>query len=225
MQDYDIVNKQWKVKLVEHPTHPFFVIDNYYNEEEEKAIWKELEFYNSIPREKIKRAETTIVAKDENGVAKSKAYRHYLSEIYTQESYLYSNIHRFMYKGRTKQLHNYINKCMPHGRSYITSNSDNTLISYYEENDHYKAHHDVSLWTVCTWFVKEPRLFDGGDFDFPESEYEVKLKHNRSVYFPSCYLHRVSPVKFHTKPKEIGYGRYTITHFYNAMPTNSNSNA
>jgi hypothetical protein len=31
--------------------------------------------------------------------------------------------------------------------------------------------------------VREPRLFNGGDFDFPESGYEVKLKNNRMYFF------------------------------------------
>ena len=216
IEENKIVNKQWEVKLVTHPSQPFFIIDNYYNEEEEKAVWKELDFYNSIPADQIPRAEKTVVAKDKDGNSKSLAYRHYVSEMYTRAGFPYSNINRFMYKGRTQQLWDIVNKCMPYGRSYMSSNEDSTMVSYYEEDDHYKPHHDTSLWTVCTWFVKEPRLFDGGDFDFPETGYTVKLKHNRSVYFPSCYLHRVSPIKFHTKPKEIGYGRFTITHFYKA---------
>jgi len=214
MSEYDIVNEQWVPNLVQHPTHPFLVIDNYYNEEEEKVVWKELDFYNSIPKELIPRAEKTIVAHDEKGTSKSKAYRHYLSTLYTKEGVDYSGISRYLYKARTKQLHKFIDKMQPYGRSFMTTNTDSTMISYYEEDDHYKAHHDTVLWTCLIWFVKEPRLFNGGDFDFPETEYVVKLKHNRAVFFPSCYLHRVSPIKFHTQPKEIGYGRHTITHFF-----------
>ena len=66
--------------------------------------------------------------------------------------------------------------------------------------------------------VREPRLFDGGDFKLDEPDIEVKLRNNRMIMFPSCFLHSVSPVKFHTQPKEIGYGRYTITHFYYSYP-------
>jgi len=219
MKSGDKIEQRWKAGAVlDDIRYPYVIVDDWYTEEEEKAVWKELDFYNSIPADEIPRAEKTVVAKDEHGKAKSLAYRHYLSELYTIQGVPYSNITRFMYKSRTEQLWDCINKCMPYGRSYMSSNTDSTIISYYEENDHYKPHHDTSLWTVCTWFVREPRLFSGGDFDFPETGYEIKLKHNRSVYFPSCYLHRVSPIKFHTKPKEIGYGRFTITHFYNNAP-------
>jgi len=129
-----------------------------------------------------------------------------------------------LYKGRTKQFWDLVKQCMPYGRSYLSSNVDSSMVSYYEQDDHYKPHHDTSLWTACTWFVREPRLFDGGDFDFPESGCQIKLKHNRSIYFPSCYLHHVSPINFHTKPEEIGYGRFTITHFYNYSPMNDKRN-
>ena len=32
------------------------------------------------------------------------------------------------------------------------------------------------------------------------------------------FLHSVSLIKFHTQPKNIGYGKYTITHFYYHIP-------
>ena len=101
---------------------------------------------------------------------------------------------------------------------FLSSNGDSSLLSYYEENDHYEPHHDTFLWTCLIWMVREPRLFNGGDFKLNEPDIEVKLKNNRAVFFPCCYLHSVSPVKFYTQPKEIGYGRYTITHFYYGFP-------
>jgi len=124
-----------------------------------------------------------------------------------------------MYKQRTSEFHKILaNNCMPYGRSFMSSNGDSSLVSYYEENDHYKPHHDTFAWTCLIWMVREPRLFDGGNFKLNEPDIEVKLKNNRMVMFPCCYLHSVSPVKFHTQPKEIGYGRYTITHFYYGTP-------
>ena len=59
-------------------------------------------------------------------------------------------------------------------------------------------------------------------FDFPDSKQKVELKHNRAVFFPSMFSHRVSPVKMKIEPKEIGYGRYTITHFYISLPRGDN---
>jgi len=211
------IEQNWKVQVIkDNPTYPFIVIDNWYTPNEEKAVWKELDFLGANPKETIKRAETTIVARNEDGSSKSKAYRWYHGEIYND--FTTSPIFNFQYKQRTPEFHNIIKECMPYARSFLSSNADNTLISYYEQDDHYEPHHDTFQWTCLIWMVREPRLFNGGDFDFPESGYEVKLKHNRAVFFPCCYLHRVSPVKFHTQPKEFGYGRYTITHFYYSVP-------
>ena len=215
-----LIKQDWEVKIInDNPTFPFIVIDNWYNEAEEKAVWKELDFLSSYNT--ILRAENTIVARNSDGSPRSKAFRWYHSELFNNTE-MYpegvSNIKRFQYKQKTKEFHNFMGQCLPYGRSFLSTNRDSTMLSYYEEDDHYDAHHDTFAWTQCTWFVREPRLFTGGDFDFPESGFEVKLKHNRTVFFPCCFLHRVSPVKFHTQPSNIGFGRYTITHFYYSIP-------
>ena len=39
------IEQTWKVQVVkENPTFPFFVIDNWYTPQEEKNIWKELDW-------------------------------------------------------------------------------------------------------------------------------------------------------------------------------------
>jgi Rps23 Pro-64 3,4-dihydroxylase Tpa1-like proline 4-hydroxylase len=211
------IQQYWDVKIIkDNPTFPFLVIDNWYTPNEEKAVWKELDFFSVTPKDQIKRAENTIVARNKDGSSKSKAYRFYIEDYYKKRDL--SPIINNTYKQRTPEFHNIIKECMPYARNFSSSNGDSTLISYYEENDYYDAHHDTFLWTCLVWMVREPRLFDGGDFKLNEPDIEVKLKNNRMVMFPCCYLHSVSPVKFHTQPKEIGYGRYTITHFYYSVP-------
>jgi Rps23 Pro-64 3,4-dihydroxylase Tpa1-like proline 4-hydroxylase len=211
------IEQNWKVQIIkDNPTFPFLVIDNWYTPGEEKAVWKELDFFSVTPKDQIARAENTIVARNEDGSSKSKAYRFYIEEYYKKSEI--SPILNCKYKQRTPEFHNIISECMPYARSFLTSNKDSSLLSYYEENDHYEPHHDTFAWTCLIWMVREPRLFNGGDFKLNEPDIEVKLKNNRMVMFPCCYLHSVSPVKFHTQPKEMGYGRYTITHFYYATP-------
>jgi len=214
----DKIVQYWDIKVInDNPVFPFLVIDNWYTPAEEKAVWKELDFLSSRPREVTDRAENTIVAKHKDGSSKSKAYRFYLESYYNMREI--SPILNCMYKQRTSDFHKIINDgCMPYARGFGSSNFDSTLLSYYEENDHYDTHHDTNLWTCLIWMVREPRLFDGGDFKLNEPDIEVKLKNNRMVMFPCCYLHSVSPVKFHTQPKENGFGRYTITHFYGWKP-------
>jgi Rps23 Pro-64 3,4-dihydroxylase Tpa1-like proline 4-hydroxylase len=64
------------------------------------------------------------------------------------------------------------------------------------------------------WFFREPKQFTGGGLTFTEPNYKINLKHNRMVMFPSYMMHEVEPVKFDKQPKDMGYGRYTITHFF-----------
>ena len=211
------IEQNWKIQVVkDNPTFPYIVIDNWYTPKEEKKVWQELDFYTS--HEEIDRAENTVVARNKDGSARSHAYRWYIPEYYTDIGYEKSHIFNYMYKQKTPEFHEIIKECMPYARSFLSTNRDTTIISYYEEDDHYLPHHDTFLWTQLTWFVKEPRMFDGGDFVFPEPGHTIKLKHNRTVFFPCCYEHQVTPIKFHTKPKEMGHGRYTITHFYYNVP-------
>ena len=207
--DLQVVNEGTKFPLV--------VADNWFSPEQEKAVWSELEFYGY--QDNIDRAENTIVAKFRDGTAKSNAFRFYLNDYYRHtEIEKVSHIYRYTYKYRDEKFHNYIKKCKPFHRSYLSTNSDSTLISYYENNDYYKAHHDTFQWTCLLWFSREPKIWNGGDLDFPESETQINFKHNRAVFFPCCYLHRVSPIKFNEKPKKFGMGRYTITHFLYTLP-------
>tara|TARA_Y100000114_G_scaffold151593_1_gene168555 strand:+ start:58 stop:723 length:666 start_codon:yes stop_codon:yes gene_type:complete len=214
----EMIKQNWDFKIIkDNPLYPFLLIDNWYTPSEEEAVWKELDFFSSTDKKHLKRAENTIVARDKDGTAKSNAYRFYTENYYMNRAI--SHIYQNQYKFRTKEFRNLMSKIEPYGRSYAATNRDTTLISYYEDNDHYRTHFDTFIFTCLIWLVREPRLFDGGDFTFNESNTEIKLKNNRMVMFPCCYLHSVSPIKFHTKPKKIGYGKYTITHFFYSVPT------
>ena len=77
------IEQNWKVQIIkDNPTFPFLVIDNWYTPNEEKAVWKELDFFSTTPKEQIDRAENTIVARDPDGTSKSKAYRFYIEDFY-----------------------------------------------------------------------------------------------------------------------------------------------
>lgn len=216
MKIFDI-EQNWDIKkYLDNPTYPFIVIDNWYTPNEEKAVWKELDFLHTRPKENIERAENTIVAKDPNGVSLSNAYRFYIENYYQDR--ILSPIFNCMYKQKSKEFNNILSDLLPYYRSFECSNSDNSLISYYEDTDYYDFHYDAFAWTCLIWMVKEPRIFEGGDFILKDPDVEIKLKNNRMIMFPCCYLHKSTPIKFHTTPNENGYGKYTITHFYTSYP-------
>ena len=216
------IEQYWKIQVgKDNPTFPFLVVDNWYTPNEEKAVWRELDFFSARPKDNIDRAENTIVARFPDGTPKSNAYRFYLEDYYKKREV--SPIFNYMYKQRSSEFRDIVEKEMlPYGRSFGTTNRDSSLVSYYEENDHYKPHFDSFMFTCLIWMVREPKLFKGGDFKLNEPDVEIKLKNNRMVIFPCSYLHSVSPIRFNKQPKEIGYGKYTITHFYYTLPTGGN---
>src|SRR6056300_1784384 len=117
------IEQNWEVQVIkDNPMFPFLVIDNWYNPNEEKAVWKELDFFSVTPRDQIARAENTIVARNEDGSSKSKAYRFYIEEFYRKREI--SPIINCMYKQRTSEFHNIISEYMTYARTFLSSNAD-----------------------------------------------------------------------------------------------------
>jgi len=205
--------KNWLVQIGGDQPFPFLVIDNWYDKETEKSIWSELDFLSTKNKQDQLRAENTIVARNEDGTSKGKSYRWYLGRIYTEEGKTYSTIMQKTDLFRTPKFHEIMQHMTPQCRSFFGSDYDTTIISYYENNDYYKPHYDKFQWTSLIWFYREPKKFKGGDLKFTEPDYKINVKHNRMLMFPCYYLHEVLPIKT-KKLKEMGDGRYTITHFF-----------
>lgn len=93
------------------------------------------------------------------------------------------------------------------------TNSDHTLLTYYEHGGHYRPHRDNFEFTVLIWLFKEPRSFDGGRFILADYNHEIELVSNRAVYFPSRCAHEVTRVKMKDEFLGQGLGRYTLSIF------------
>ena len=211
------IEQYWIPQIINNCEFPFLVVDNWFTPNELTAVWKELDFYLSTPKEKLLRAASTVAAKDpETKKSLSESYRFYPDSIYAARDL--SPILNYTYKQRSREFHQYFEQMLPWGNSFLTCNKDSAMVSYYEDNDYYKHHHDTFMWTCLIWLYKEPKQFDGGDLHLADPDTEIKLKNNRMVMFPSCYSHAVSPIKFKSKLKELGWGRFCITHFYYAIP-------
>ena len=142
-----------------------------------------------------------------------KSYRWYIDRLYTEEGKTYSPIIQNISLFQTPKFHEIIEHIKPQCRSFYSSDFTTSIISYYENNDYYKPHPDKFQWTSLIWFYREPKKFTGGNLKFTEPNYEINVKHNRMLMFPCYYLHEVIPIKT-KKFKEMGNGRYTITHFF-----------
>lgn len=212
-----MIKNNWKPQICNsNKEFPYLIIDNWYSKKEEELVWKELNFLTSIGKEKLLRAENTAVARHD-GKALGKSYRLYLSEIYNNNVRDTSHIHRFLYKQQSKEFHDLLFKTMPHALSFTMTNRDSSLVSYYENDDHYDEHIDMFNFTCLIWFHKSPKKYTGGDFYLPESKKIIESNHNRLLLFPSYYKHGVKKIKM-KKDLEIGWGRFTITTFYYNWP-------
>lgn len=92
---------------------------------------------------------------------------------------------------------------------YSRTNWDATLLSYYENTDHYMPHIDEAVFTMLLWLWKEPKKFSGGNLHFTDHNYSVECKNNCGIIFMSHERHAVDPVSLDTP----GYGRYCISFF------------
>jgi Rps23 Pro-64 3,4-dihydroxylase Tpa1-like proline 4-hydroxylase len=193
------------------------VIDNWYNENELKAVWKELDFYSETQNLERASKNLSVTGLDEKGEPQANCYRIYLDDYYKQGKRHISPILRLINKFVDKNMHNEI-KTIKMGRQFPETNSDISFVSYYEEGDSFKPHFDVFQFTALIWLYKEPRQFEGGDLILNDFNNEiVEVKNNRLVFFPSYYIHQVEKIKMKTKDKFKG--RYSISHFFYTVPS------
>jgi hypothetical protein len=174
----------------------FCIIKNFYSEDELEIIWKELE--NLKPQfggpEKTGTAHNALghPKKDNKG-------------IFLPQGNPITILNRKLF--RPELIHD-LSKLNWFFGFLKHLNQDSTLVSYYEDSGHYKAHTDESIITAIHYLWKEPKTFVGGGLFF--GDFEVPIENNCLLIFPSCTLHEVKPLK--------GYGRYALTQFVSMQP-------
>ena len=197
-----------QLRQIEQP-FPFLEIKNLYNDEELKLIWQELEFLNCL--DKLEPPENTGTAVDEKtNVPLKKNVGLFLDDIYAKRNL--SNILTVNSKLFSEQIINAFSELSFAYEIIKKTNTDRTLISYYENGGYYKPHEDKSIFTAVTWFFKEPKAFTGGDLYFTDYKIQVEIENNMSVIFPSFVKHAVDKIVLKDKSL-VGYGRYAMTQF------------
>lgn len=194
------------MKVITDPFH-YLHIENLYNDEELRNIWAELDMYGCVP-ERYLPPEETDSAKNNDGVLLKSNSGLWLDEIYVNDYRYMSNILVV-----NRKLFSLLNQESSWFFKNASFNQDTTLISYYENNDYYKKHNDVSYVTACTWFYKEPKRFLGGDFHFDDYDITIKSKNNTCVVFPSNINHSVDKISISEEYTNKGFGRYCMTQF------------
>ena len=212
------MSDSWKIKIFgKGTTYPFVLIDNWFLPHEEEAVWSEIDFYlRNAFIFKSAGSEEDSVARNPDKTSKAQNKRLFLDDLYKNRGA--SHIINCSYKQRQPFFKKLLEEnCQPYYRSLSQTNTDRTMLTVYGDGDHYNTHFDATVWTCLIWLVQEPKFFDGGDFEFTDINEVIELKNNRMVIFPSCFNHKVYPLKYHDKD-DHRVGKFTITHFYSRIP-------
>ena len=191
---------------------PYIIIDDYYDEEELRMIWEELEFL-SYPH-KMRKTSVEGGAPFENGELVKKNFSRYIDLIYNyRELSNILNVNRKLFADDYRIFRQH-----PHWffqNLYI--NDDFTQVAYYEDDDEYKEHRDYASVTALTWLYKQPKQFTGGDLYIGPEKIKIDCVHNRTFIMPSMIEHSVNQISMN--PEHTGQdkrqGRYVISQFGN----------
>lgn len=185
------------------------ILDNFYEQHEYDTILSECLFLSK--RNKLKPPEDTNSA-TKNGVSLKKN-----SGIWLDTAYSDRNISDILFINRkifNPTIVNELTNIDIIYRSIGHSTRDDTLLSYYENEDFYDSHFDGSTISTISWFNKEPKSFTGGNLVFENDEnLTVEYKNNRVVIFPSFLYHKVTPIKIDSNKIGLGFGRFSLSHF------------
>jgi Rps23 Pro-64 3,4-dihydroxylase Tpa1-like proline 4-hydroxylase len=192
---------------------PVAIIDNFYDKDEYKRIWLELNFLLNDKERLLdpeKSGSAFEVNDDDEKVFLKKNKALWLDNIYADRNMSYIlGINRKVFwpeiAGELPKAHTFF-------RYLGASNGDSTLISYYENADYYDFHEDKALITCLSWFHKSPKRFSGGAL-YLEENVKIECKDNRLVIFPSCIKHSVEPINMPEKYENDVNGRITMTQF------------
>lgn len=194
-------------KLVEVPKFQFFtdpvpfcIVHNYYTPEELDLVWKELDFLQG----KLLEPEKTGTAVGPDGRPRKQNKGQFLDDAYGRREL--SNILRVNRKIGTSEIISGLQSSGHWFYRYLNPSpqlSDRTLVSFYEDGDHYKPHTDAAAVTAISYHWREPKGFSGGELYF--GNFRIPIENNCLLVFPSCTEHEVKPV--------TGQGRYALTQF------------
>jgi Rps23 Pro-64 3,4-dihydroxylase Tpa1-like proline 4-hydroxylase len=183
------------------------IIEDFYDEADLKLIWKELDYLNL--KDKFLSPTRTAGARDAKGNLIKNNKGLFLDEFYKNRNFSnILNLNRKVWMPAHE-----LEKDNFNFRYLISSNQDATLVSYYENEDYYKKHLDSSVYTILTYFYKEPKKFSGGNLKLLDYDIEIEVKNNMVIYIPSILWHEVTPIVMEQEFANKGFGRYCISQF------------
>jgi hypothetical protein len=186
---------------------PHFIVNDLFDEVEQKFIWDELMFLSN----RMNPPEMTYTSMDSMRRLRKRGSGVFLNEFYTKPE----NSTIALCAGRafsTPILNSVVDTDNLVLKWFKNITSKNSLyVQMYKNGDYYDSHDDACFFTSVTLFHKTPKQYSGGDLGFSDYDYVPELNHNSMICFPSCVYHSVSEVKL--KNNENENARFTLTQF------------
>ena len=197
---------------------PHLIVENFYDENELKLIWEELDFYTKPGK--------LLNAEHFGGVVeKTNSKALFLDDIYkdlsNENGPNYRKLSNILEVTRKVFVSGILNEfAVLHPCCSIVNdcNWDTTKVRYYHDNEYYRPHTDSKMpFLAFSYFYKEPKRFEGGDLIFPKYNYSFECSNNSVIIFPGWVEHGVSQVSIEDSDYYDGNGRYAITSFFGIM--------
>jgi len=188
---------------------PHLILRDFYNQDELKLIWQELNFYTQPGK--------LFEAKDFGGVVdRTNSHAIVLDELYHNEKLRkISNILQVNRKLFSQDVLHGFGKIHPSCAIATDSNFDITKVRYYHNGEYYEPHTDLGFqFLLFSYFYREPKKFTGGEVYFPQFNYEYPCYNNSVIIFPGWVTHGVRGVKIKDSDYFEGKGRYCISSFF-----------
>lgn len=197
-------------------TEPFdhIIIHDVFTPEQLKNVWNEIEFLHPRLLRVGENGFDGGSAKDDNGNLLKQNRSLGLHDIYnyqTNVSYILQYLVSLFHSEDLAKLA--MHELGYYYRLYSKARTYYFHLQYYENDDGYSSHKDVSVFTNSLFLYKEPKNFTGGELVFDEYNYTIPCDTNKMIMFPSVLNHSVNPIRMLND--EPMTGRYSITTFQN----------
>ena len=187
---------------------PHMIVENFYNDDELKLIWEELDFYTKDGK--------LFDAHEFGGVVnKTNSKAIWLYKVFDKKYRNLSNIlkvNRKLFDSAVLEAFSSVHDCCSIAKF---CNYDVTKVRYYHDGDYYEPHTDKTVQFLgFSYFYREPKKFEGGELIFPKYDYTFDCPNNSLIMMPGWVEHGVSKISIKNSDYFDGYGRYAVTSFF-----------
>jgi hypothetical protein len=170
----------------------YIVIDDLYSEHELSLIKEEL--ISLIPHLKTVEEIKSAYHKDhKDGV---KAYKKNCLSLWADDHYAEDRAKSSILTFNRKLFSESITSFSENVNSFYghikCCNSDRTLLNFYQNNEHYESHKDLSMISTITFI--ELGSVKGGGLIFTKENIKVEFKDNRMIIFAGCISHKTESI-------------------------------